>query len=276
MRHPLRQFNVLTIFPQYFEPFTSQGVMGKAFAKKIFNVNLVNPRDFTNDRHQTVDSPPYGGGDGMLMKYSPIKEALMSLKKQGLLGRVYNFSPQGTVWSNERAQAMARSCAELPCTFICGRYAGVDQRVIESFVDEEISMGDYILSGAELAAQVVMDSVLRFVPGVLGHPDSNLKESFYNHLLEAPQFTQPQVVDGYEVPSVLLSGHHKNIELWKQKVAIVRTSLLRPDLLSQSLFSRQEVSEAFYFVSQLPDQELQSLGILREFLVQYLKGEAKE
>ena len=258
-------FNIISIFPDFFDSFLTTGVIGKALTKGLAKVNITTPREFTKDKHQSVDSPPYGGGDGMLMQYAPLKGALTDLKQKGTLGKVYNLSPQGKKWDYKMAEVWAKNSSEAK-TIICGRYAGIDQRFIENFVDEEISLGDYILSGAELAACVLIDSTLRFVPGVLGHPDSSIKESFTGQLLEAPQFTQPQIIDELEVPSVLLSGHHKKIEDWKYLVAVVKTKILRPDLLIGSSVEVSQVQKAMRFVSLFSDSELRAIGVTRSEL----------
>jgi len=261
------KFNILTIFPEIFTGFSNTGVVGKAIEKNITSINLVNPRDFAEDKHQSVDSPPYGGGDGMLMKFAPLGKAIESLKSKGDAGRVVSLSPQGSKWSNEKAKSWAESSENI--TLVCGRYAGIDQRFTNHYVDEEISLGDYIISGAELAAQIIMDSTMRFIPEVLGHSDSAIKETFNNSLLEAPQFTQPFSVNNLSIPEVLASGHHKKIEQWKKNVSIVRTKILRPDLLVQSNVTQNEVDEALAFVSHMPVNELEALGLSPEQLSEH-------
>lgn len=258
------KFNVLTIFPEIFSGFSNTGVVGKAIGKNITSINLVNPRDFAEDKHQSVDSPPYGGGDGMLMKFAPLGKAIDSLKSEGIAGKVVSLSPQGSKWSNDTAKSWAESKENI--TLVCGRYAGIDQRFTNHYVDEEISIGDYIISGAELAAQIIMDSTMRFIPGVLGHNDSAIKETFNNSLLEAPQFTQPFSINDLPVPEVLASGHHKKIAQWKKNVSIVRTKILRPDLLDQSTITQKELEEALAFVAQLSSKELAALGVTSQQL----------
>ncbi len=256
------KFNVLTIFPDLFTSFSNTGVVGKALKKDISSLNIINPRDFAEDKHQSVDSPPYGGGDGMLMKFEPLQKAVESLKSSGELGKVVSLSPQGELWSNALAKSWAESSENI--TLVCGRYAGIDQRFTNAYVDTEISIGDYIISGAEIAAQVLIDSTMRFIPGVLGHSDSAVKESFNQGLLEAPQYTQPFSVNDLYVPEVLASGHHKNIEQWKKNVSIVRTKILRPDLINLSSITPSEIKDAFEFVSNLSDREVGALGLTKQ------------
>lgn len=259
------KFQVITLFPDMFQAPLSQGVVGQACKKGRLEVDLINPRNFTEDVHQTVDDRPYGGGDGMVMMGEPLKKALEWHRQSG--GHIVHLSPQGELWSNAMAQSWA-SQEDRPVTLICSRYAGVDQRFIESYVDQEISIGDYVLSGGELAALVVIDSVARFIPGVLGNENSPYKESFADGLLEAPQFTRPPEFAGLPVPQILFSGHHKNIEAFRYHLSLLKTRLRRPDLLKKMDVSSKQWRQALKTAQGLPDQELKALGLSRAWLEQ--------
>jgi tRNA (guanine37-N1)-methyltransferase len=223
------QIDVITLFPELVESAAGFGVLGQALKKDLLSLNTHNPREFAADRHRTVDDRPFGGGDGMLM----LPETLdLSLNKvlhsvQHNISKVIYMSPQGQVLTDQKARELAK---EKHLVIICGRYGGIDQRIINSYVDEEISIGDYILSGGELGALVVIDSLSRFIPGVLGHNESSEKDSFSEGLLEAPHFTRPREYLSQNVPEILLSGNHKIIEEWKVKVSALVTLVKRRDL----------------------------------------------
>lgn len=247
-------FNVLTLFPDFIQSYLKEGVIGRALQDEKLSVNIVNPREFAKDVHNTVDDKPFGGGDGMLMMYGPLKDAVDSLGDKGLV--VY-LSPHGKPWSNDMAASWASKYKSV--TLVCGRYAGVDQRFINECCDEQVSLGDFVLSGGELAALSVIDSVSRMRPGVLGNAQSSLKESFQEDgLLECPQFTRPREVGDVSVPVTLLSGDHKKIENYKKQISIVLTACLRPDLLHLAV---PEITKAFDFVCSLESTELQALGL---------------
>ena len=224
-------FEVLTIFPEFFRGPFEHGVVARARAAGLLDVRVHDLRDWTHDRHRTVDDRPFGGGEGMLLKPEPIFDAIESIWPQrGPGSRVVLLSAQGRLFT----QAVAREYAALDrLLLICGRYEGVDERVAEHLADDEISVGDYVLSGGELAAAVVVDSVARLLPGVLGNEFSALNESFSGEgaLLDCPQYTRPAEFRGWKVPEVLLSGHHEEIRRWRRRAAWEKTARLRPDLL---------------------------------------------
>ncbi len=221
------QFSVITIMPELFEPFARTGVFGRAVAAGLLELDLINPRDFTNDVHRTVDDEPFGGGAGMVFKPQPLYHAIKTAGKRNA-GPVIYLSPAGRKLDHE--QVMRLSSLD-GVTLLCGRYEGVDQRIIDHFVDEEISIGDYVLSGGEPAALVFMDAVARQREGVVKEKASVEHDSFYDGLLDHPHYTRPARFDGESVPDVLLSGDHKRIHEWRQKMKLVQTLTRRPDLL---------------------------------------------
>ena len=222
------RFDVVSLFPEFVSTVVQYGVTGRAAEQKLLQVECWNPRDFTRDRHQTVDDRPYGGGPGMVMLAEPLEKALDAAQKAGG-GRVIYLSPQGRRLDHAKVMALKN----LPSmVLLCGRYEGVDERLIERQVDEELSIGDYVLSGGELAAMTVIDAVVRQVPGALGGEQSAAEESFVDGLLDCPQYTRPESYEGVQVPEVLLSGHHENIRRWRLQQALGRTWLRRPDLLA--------------------------------------------
>jgi len=232
---------VVTLFPGMFEAVTAYGVTGRAVAQGGLAVTTVDPRDFTHDRHRTVDDRPYGGGPGMLMKIDPLRQALRAAREQaaaaGAPPRVVYLSPQGRRLDHERVQGLA---AEPSLVLLAGRYEGVDERLLESEVDEELSIGDYVLSGGELPAMVVIDAVARLLPGTLGHADSAAEDSFAAGLLDYPQYTRPEDFEGRRVPEILLSGDHEKIRRWRLKQALGRTRERRPDLLEGRALGPEE------------------------------------
>lgn len=232
------QFGVISIFPEMFQTLTEQGITSRAVKRGLVTVDLWNPRDFTFDNYQTVDDRPYGGGPGMVMKIEPLRDAIEAAKaKLGADTKVVYLSPQGRQLTQQGAEEL-HSRGKI--IFLAGRYEGVDERLIEEFVDEEWSIGDYVLSGGELAAMVIMDSVIRLVPGVLGHSLSAVEDSFTDGLLDCPHYTRPEVYGDKPVPEVLLSGNHEKIRRWRLKQALGRTWQRRPDLLSQRVLSKEE------------------------------------
>ena len=231
------KFDILTLFPNMFSSPLRESILGKAIEKGLIQIRTVNIRDFTSDKHQVVDDTPYGGGQGMVMKVEPIARAIESVKSQNPSAWTVYLTPQG----KPLHQDLARRLSTQPhLILLCGRYEGVDERVRESFVDEEISIGDYVLTGGELAAMVVIDTVSRFIPGVLGSDRSAEEDSFYNSLLEYPQYTRPPNFRGHCVPEVLLSGNHSAISLWRRKEALKQTSLRRPDLLANANLTEED------------------------------------
>ena len=230
------RFDVVTLFPEMFAALTHSGISGRALETGLWSIGLWNPRDFTRDNYRTVDDRPYGGGPGMLMLAEPLEKALDAAKEAGG-GKVIYLSPQGRKLDHPKVMALAGRSA---VTLLCGRYEGVDERLIRRRVDEELSLGDYVLSGGELAAMAVIDAVVRQIPGALGGEQSAADESFVNGLLDCPQYTRPEAYEGENVPEVLLSGHHENIRRWRLKQALGRTWLRRPDLLAARKLSVDE------------------------------------
>lgn len=218
------KFDVLTLFPEMFEPLKTS-VIGKAIEKKLIDINLVNIRDFSEDKHKKVDDTPYGGGAGMVMKPDVVYRAYQSVRSKE--AKVIYMSPQGKTLNQQMVENLKN---ESHLIILCGHYEGIDQRVLDKIVDEEISIGDYVLTGGEIPAMVLIDSVSRFVEGVLKQ-ESIQEESFSNGLLEYPQYTRPEIFEGTSVPEILLSGHHENIERWRKEKSIEMTKKKRPDLL---------------------------------------------
>lgn len=225
------QVGVISLFPEMFQAITDQGVTGRAVRDGLLSIQIINPRDYTRDRHRTVDDRPYGGGPGMLMMVQPLNDAIVAAKQQlGEHTKVIYMSPQGRQFDHAAAAHLAQHERLI---VIAGRYEGIDERVIKRHVDEEWSIGDYVLSGGELPAMVVIDAVARLIPGVLGHQDSASEDSFASGLLDCPHYTRPEVLDGEAVPSVLLSGNHEHIRRWRLQQSLGRTWLRRPELLNQ-------------------------------------------
>ena len=225
---------VVSLFPEMFRAISENGVTGRAIKNNLLSIQSWNPRDFTMDKHRTVDDRPYGGGPGMLMMVQPLRDAIqaakMAAQEAGHEAKVIYLSPQGRRLDHEGAQQLSSSSQAL--ILVAGRYEGIDERIIDSLVDEEWSVGDYVLSGGELPAMILIDAVVRFVPGVLGHVLSAEQDSFADGLLDCPHYTRPEVLNGVAVPSVLLSGDHEKIRLWRLKQSLQRTKMRRPDLLN--------------------------------------------
>jgi tRNA (guanine37-N1)-methyltransferase len=235
---PTQRFGVVTLFPEMFEPFLNQGVFGRAVKSGIIKVDLYNPRDYTTDKHRTVDDRPYGGGPGMLMMVQPLTDAISDAKiALGENSLVVYLTPQGKTLN----QTAVQSLTQLPnIILVAGRYEGIDERVINALVDQEWSIGDYVLSGGELPAMVLMDSVSRLLPDVLGHSQSAVEDSFTNGLLDCPHYTRPEVLNGEVVPSVLLSGNHEKIRQWRLTKSLKRTLERRPDLLNYLALTEEQ------------------------------------
>ena len=218
------KFDVLTLFPEMFE-ILNQSIIGKAIEKELININLINIRDFSKDKHKKVDDTPYGGGAGMVMKPGVVYDAYQSIKDRN--AKVIYMSPQGKPLNQKKVEELSK---ENHLIILCGHYEGIDQRVLDKIVDEEISIGDYVLTGGEIPAIVLIDSVSRYVEGVLKE-ESIKEESFSNGLLEYPQYTRPEIFEGMKVPEILLSGHHENIEKWRKEKSLEMTKKKRPDIL---------------------------------------------
>lgn len=237
------RFDVVTLFPEMFSAVVESGISGRALQRELWRLATWNPRDFTTDNYRTVDDRPYGGGPGMVMLAEPLAKALdAAAKAQGdAKGRVIYLTPQGRRLDHERVMGLA---AENAVTLLCGRYEGIDERLVRRRVDEELSLGDFVLSGGEIAAMAVIDAVVRQLPGALGDDQSALQESFADGLLDCPQYTRPETwpegAEGERVPEVLLSGHHENIRRWRLKQALGRTWVKRPDLVAARALSEQD------------------------------------
>ena len=219
------KFDILTLFPEMFEA-VKQSVIGKAIEKQLIQINLINIRDFSKDKHKKVDDTPYGGGAGMVMMPDVVYDAYSSIQNKENAKVIY-LSPKGKVLNQEKVLELSK---QEHLILLCGHYEGIDQRVIDEIVDEEISIGDYVLTGGEIPAMVLVDSVSRYIRGVLKQ-ESTQEESFTNNLLEYPQYTRPEEFHGQKVPEVLLSGHHENIRKWREQKSLEITKQKRPDLL---------------------------------------------
>jgi tRNA (guanine37-N1)-methyltransferase len=232
------RIGVVALFPELVAPVASVGVVGRARERGLLALEHVSPRDFTTDRHRTVDDRPYGGGPGMVLKYEPLRDAVRALRARLPAGtHEIVLTAQGRPFD----QAFARELAAAPgLMLVAGRYEGLDERFVEAEVRTELALGDYVLSGGELAAAVVIDAVARLLPGVLGHEDSSVEDSYTAGLLDCPQYTRPEVVDGRRVPDVLLGGDHAAVRRWRLKQALGRTWLRRPQLLAARVLGAEE------------------------------------
>lgn len=220
---------IISLFPEMFKAITEFGVTGRAVKQNLLQVRCYNPRDFTHDKHKTVDDRPYGGGPGMLMMVQPLRDAIRMAKTEaGEGGKVIYLSPQGRKLNQAGVKELSLNQKLI---LVCGRYEGIDERLIETEIDEEWSIGDYVLTGGEIPAMALIDAVARFIPGVLGKQASAEEDSFAEGLLDCPHYTRPEVLDGLTVPSVLMSGNHKEIRQWRLKKSLERTWLRRPELL---------------------------------------------
>lgn len=233
----MKSFYVLTLFPEMIDAALSHSIIGRAVNEGIINVEAVNIRDFSKDKHRHVDDYPYGGGAGMVMQPQPIYDAYKSIEEKAGKARVVYMSPQGKRFNQKIAEELSK---EESIILLCGHYEGVDERIIEEIVTDEISIGDFVLTGGELAAAAIIDAVSRLVPGVLNKEESHEIESFSDGLLEYPQYTRPPVFMGREVPEVLLSGHHANIDKWRREQSIIRTYQKRPDMLDEAVLTAKE------------------------------------
>ena len=235
------RFDVVTLFPEMFRALTESGITSRALQQGLWRLATWNPRDFTTDNYRTVDDRPYGGGPGMVMLAEPIERALDAVRTAAGSGKVIYLSPQGRRLDHRKVMDLAK---EQAVTLLCGRYEGVDERLLARRVDEELSIGDFVLSGGELAAMALMDAVVRQLPGALGDETSAAQESFADGLLDCPQYTRPEAWPpgeaGGRVPEVLLSGHHENIRRWRLKQALGRTWLRRPELLEARKLTNEE------------------------------------
>lgn len=251
-----RAYDVITLFPDMFAALSQFGITGRAVERGLYSLTCWNPRDFAEDRYRTVDDRPYGGGPGMLMLPGPLEKAIVAAKARqlaatGSSGRVIYLSPQGQRLNHQRVLDLV---AEPALVLLCGRYEGVDQRLIERCVDEELSLGDFVLSGGELPAMVLLDAMIRQLPGALNDVDSAVEDSFVDGLLDCPHYTRPVVYEDMAVPDVLLSGNHAEIRRWRLQQALGRTAERRPDLLEGRVLSKEEsrLLEAFWQAEPKP------------------------
>ncbi len=239
----LRRYDVITLFPEMFTALTEHGITRRALERRLYELAFHDPRAFTENVHRTVDDRPYGGGPGMVMLAAPLQQAIEAARscqhdKSGRAGKVLYLSPQGKKLTHELVCALA---AEPALIMLCGRYEGIDQRLIDSSVDEEISLGDFVLSGGELAAMALIDAIVRQLPGALNDADSAVEDSFVDGLLDYPHYTRPEVYDGRTVPDVLLSGNHALIRRWRLKQSLGKTWRSRPDLLQTRKLTAEEL-----------------------------------
>ena len=238
---------VISIFPEMLRAITDFGVTRRAVRNGLIEIHCINPRDYAYDKHQKVDERPFGGGPGMLMMVQPLRDAILKAKELLPDAAVVYLSPQGRVFSHSAAVNMAR---REEIIFLCGRYEGIDERFISKYIDEEISLGDYVLSGGELPSMVLIDAVSRLIPGVLGDYSSAEQDSFYDEILDYPQYTRPESIEGMDVPEVLLSGNHESIRRWRLSQSLGKTFTKRPDLLKTlALTDEQEEFLAKYIQS---------------------------
>ena len=232
------RFDIITLFPELVEQVISCGVVGRAADQELLQLNCWNPRQYATDRHRTVDDRPYGGGPGMLMKVQPLQDTIRAVRQKNQRGRLIYLSPQGVP---VKQAMLSRQVDEESVILLCGRYEGVDERLIRQEVDEEWSIGDYIISGGELAAMVCIDAMVRLIPGALGHEQSAQQDSFSQGLLDCPHYTRPEEFQGQKVPEVLMNGNHQAIQEWREQQSLGRTWQRRPDLLEHlSLSDRQQ------------------------------------
>ncbi|MEJ2442434.1 MAG: tRNA (guanosine(37)-N1)-methyltransferase TrmD [Exilibacterium sp.] len=246
---------VVTLFPEMFSAITDYGVSGRALKQGLFELRCWNPRQFTSDRHQTVDDRPYGGGPGMVMMAQPLRRAIQAAKAWvGPEVKVVYLSPQGRTLDQSNVSSFAQGGGS-NLVLLCGRYEGVDERLIEIEVDEELSIGDYVLSGGELAAMVAIDAIIRLLPGALGHAQSAAQDSFAEGVLDCPHYTRPEMYEGREVPKVLLSGNHEQIRIWRLQQALGRTWQRRPDLLKKIALTEEQRLLLERYRAEMPDPE---------------------
>lgn len=235
------RFDIISLFPEMFDAITKFGITSRAEARRIYSLNVINPRDFTQDNHKSVDDRPYGGGPGMVMLAEPLAQAIDLAKKNqsnlSVKSHVVHLSPRGKALNHEKVMQLSQMQGLI---LLASRYEGVDERLLDELVDEEISIGDYVLSGGELPAMALIDAIVRQLPGVLGDADSAIEDSFVNGLLDYPHYTRPEVYAGKTVPEVLLSGNHAKIREWRLKQSLLLTRAKRPDLLAARSLTKEE------------------------------------
>ena len=233
----MMRFDVISLLPEMFDAISKHGITSRALERKIYSLNVINPREFTTDNHKTVDDRPYGGGPGMVMLAEPLSQAIKRAKALNVDAKVIHLSPRGAPLNHEKVMALSQ---EKGLILLASRYEGVDERLLDALVDEELSIGDYVLSGGELPAMALIDALVRQLPGALGDADSAIEDSFVNGLLDCPHYTRPEVYENKSVPEVLLSGNHAKIRQWRLKQSLLLTRAKRPDLLAARSLTKEE------------------------------------
>ncbi|WP_392551879.1 tRNA (guanosine(37)-N1)-methyltransferase TrmD [Orbus wheelerorum] len=247
------KIGIISLFPEMFQAITHYGVTSRAVKNNLLDVKYWSPRDFAYDKHKTVDDRPYGGGPGMLMMVQPLRDAIHAAKSElGDDTKVIYLSPQGRKLDQKGVYELSKHDKVI---LVCGRYEGIDERIIQTEIDEEWSIGDYVLSGGELPAMVIVDAIARFIPGVLHHAASAEEDSFANGLLDCPHYTRPEVLDAMAVPDILMSGHHEEIRLWRLKQSLGRTWLRREDLLNNLALTDEEQRLLTEFKREYSDKQ---------------------
>ena len=241
------RIDVITLFPELVEQVISCGVVGRAAEQNLLQLHCWNPREYALDKHRTVDDRPYGGGPGMLMKVQPLQDAINSVREHNAAAKLVYLSPQGELLSQSK---LSQQVEQGSVILLCGRYEGIDERLIQKEVDEEWSIGDYVISGGELAAMVCIDAMARLIPGTLGHEDSALQDSFSDGLLDCPHYTRPEDHLGDRVPSVLMNGNHRDIDDWRDQQALGRTWQRRPDMLKHIELDQRQQNLLDEFISE--------------------------
>ena len=259
----MMQFDVISLLPEMFDAISKYGITSRALQRKIYSLHMINPREFTADNHKTVDDRPYGGGPGMVMLAEPLAEAIKVAKSVNPTAKVIHLSPRGAPLTHDKVMALSQQQGLI---LLASRYEGVDERLLDALVDEEISIGDYVLSGGELPAMALIDAIVRQLPGALGDADSAIEDSFVNGLLDCPHYTRPEVLTGSEfdenkcVPDVLLSGNHAKIRQWRLKQSLLLTRAKRPDLLATRPLTKEEARLLQEGISEQEQASLQLKG----------------
>lgn len=242
--------DIITLFPEMVLNLAKFGVIGRAIEKKLVSLNVINPRDFSTDRHRKVDDRPYGGGPGMVMQFEPLQKAIRKATHNANDSHVVCLSAQGELFKQSDVERLGTYSH---IVLVAGRYEGIDERLIEAEVDEEICIGDFVVSGGELPAMIMVDALVRHIPGALGHEESALRDSFIDGLLDCPHYTRPESIDGHSVPEVLMQGDHEAIKQWRKKQSLGRTYLRRPDLIAKMELSTEQQALLEEFLQEQQD-----------------------
>ena len=253
----MMRFDVISLFPEMFDAIKKHGITSRALTQKIYVLNVINPREFTTDNHKSVDDRPYGGGPGMVMLAEPLAKAISAVKAFNKNAKVIHLSPRGTPLTHAKVMQLSQ---EKGLILLASRYEGVDERLLDALVDEELSIGDYVLSGGELPAMALIDALVRQLPGALGDADSAIEDSFVNGLLDCPHYTRPEEYAGKCVPEVLLSGNHAKIREWRLKQSLLLTRAKRPDLLAARSLTKEEARLLQEIISEQEQASLQLKG----------------